>query len=418
MSGRLFGSGLPGSVAVVGVFRKYGEVLSPPGASSALVASVLGRLSLGMTGLALLLLVREATGNYAAAGAVSASCAISFALAAPTRARAADRRGPSSVLRLTGLTHPLAFVLIVVLAELDAPTVAMCGAAVLIGATVPPLGSVMRALWGKLIDGPLLASAYSLESVVVELCFVLGPLLVAGLTATLGPEAAVLASATAAASGALVLAANQVVRSVVPHEERPTDLLGPLVSPVVRACLLNVLWIGVGFGTIEVGVLAFVDEHGNKAAAGVVLAVWSVGSIIGGLVYGGLHLSWSASRQLPLLVVLVGLGAGLPVLAPGIVLLALLLMLSGSTIAPFSACNSLLLGANAPPGTVTEAFAWNGSMIFGGAAAGTALAGVLVDQFGSREAFLATLATGVLTLLSSAWGVRALRVGTVPALPG
>jgi len=141
----------------------------------------------------------------------------------------------------------------------------------------------------------------------------------------------------------------------------------------------------------------------------VVLAVWSLGSIVGGLVYGGMHLRASAARQLPLLVTINGLAAALPVLSPDVVLLGALLLAAGSTIAPFSACNSVLLGSAAPPGTVTEAFAWNGSMIFGGAAMGTALAGVLVDSYGARAAFLATVVTGALTLGSSALGLRALR---------
>lgn len=398
----------------MGVFRSYGEVLSPAGARSALVASVFGRLALGMTGLALLLLVRKATGSYADAGFVSAAYAVSFAVAAPYRARAADRRGPTSVLRLTGLTQPLAFGLLVALADLGAATAVMAAAAVLIGFTVPPLGSVMRALWGQLVDGRQLGTAYSLESVVVELCFVLGPLLV-GALALLAPEAAVLACGLVAGVGALGLAGNPRVRDVVPHEARPTSLLGPLVSPVVRACLLNVLWIGTGFGTIEVGVLAFVDEQGqSRSVAGVVLAVWSLGSILGGLVYGGLHLSSAAARQLPLLVTATGLAAALPVLAPGVVLLGALLLLAGSTIAPFSACNSVLIGSSAPAGTVTEAFAWNGSMIFGGAAMGTAIAGVLVDAHGARAAFLATIVTGALTIGSSALGLRALRAVGVP----
>jgi MFS family permease len=389
-------------------------VLAPPGAAAALIASVLGRLALGMTGLALLLLVRKATGSYADAGFVSAAYAVSFAVAAPYRARAADRRGPTSVLRLTGLTQPLAFGLLVALADLGAATAVMAVAAVLIGFTVPPLGSVMRALWGQLVDGRQLGTAYSLESVVVELCFVLGPLLV-GALALLAPEAAVLACGLVAGVGALGLAGNPRVRDVVPHEARPTSLLGPLVSPVVRACLLNVLWIGTGFGTIEVGVLAFVDEQGqSRSVAGVVLAVWSLGSILGGLVYGGLHLSSAAARQLPLLVTATGLAAALPVLAPGVVLLGALLLLAGSTIAPFSACNSVLIGSSAPAGTVTEAFAWNGSMIFGGAAMGTAIAGVLVDAHGARAAFLATIVTGALTIGSSALGLRALRAVGVP----
>ncbi|MCW2500869.1 MAG: putative transporter [Frankiales bacterium] len=396
------------------VFRRYGEVLAPPGVAAAVVASVFGRLSLGMTGLALLLLVREATGSYAAAGAVSASYAVAFAVGAPSRARAADRTGPARVLRLSGVLHPLAFGLLVLLADLRAPVLSMAGAAALVGLTVPPLGAVMRALWGQLIPSAQLHTAYSLESVVVEACFVLGPLLVAGLT-VLSPAVAVLASAACAAVGALALARLPVVRAVVPHEARPTNPAGPLVSPVVRACLLNVLWIGMGFGTIEVAVLAFVEEQGGaRATAGVVLAVWSLGSILGGLVYGGLHPAATAARQLPVLVGAVSLGAFLPVLSPSVLVLALLLVLSGSTIAPFSACNSMLLGQAAPRGTVTEAFAWNGSMIFGGAAAGTALAGVLVDSYGARAALVATAVTGLLTFLSSLAGLAALRTVRLP----
>lgn len=397
------------------LFRRYGEVLSPSGAAPALAASVLGRLSLGMTGLALLLLVRESTGSYTAAGVVSGCYALAFAIGAPSRARAADRTGPVRVLRITGVLHPLAFLLLVVLAELGAHALPMALAAVLVGLSVPPLGSVMRALWGVLVNGRQLHTAYSLEAVVVESCFVLGPLLVAGLAVLASPAAAVLASAACAAAGALLLAAVPRVKGVVPHEDRPRNLAGPLVSRVVRACLLNVLWIGVGFGTIEVGVLAFVDEQGSPhGTTGIVLAVWSAGSILGGLLYGGLHLSQAASRQLPVLVTAVGVASFLPVLAPGVVVLAVLLALGGSTIAPFSACNSVLLGGAAPPGTVTEAFAWNGSMIFGGAAFGTAVAGILVDHHGARAAFLATAVTGVLVIASSIAGLSALRTVSVP----
>ncbi len=343
-----------GGVARVKVFSRYGEVLRPPGATSALAASVFGRLSLGMTGLALLLLVREATGSYASAGLVSAACALALAVGAPSRARAADRTGPSRVLRTTGVLHPLDFALLLVLAEKHVATGFLALAAVFTGLTVRPLGVVMRALWGQLLEGRQLVTAHSLEPVVVEACFVLGPMLVAGLPAGVSAAAAVAASAGAATVGALLLAANPAVRAVTPHADRPTHRSGPLVSPVVRACLLNVLWIGVGFGTIEVAVLAFVEEQGNaRATGGIVLAVWRVGSILGGLVYGGLHLHATAARQLPILVAAVGVGAFLPVLAPGVIALALLLALSGSTIAPFSACNSVLLGEAAPPGTVT-----------------------------------------------------------------
>lgn len=390
------------------VLTRYGGVLASPGSRTALLASVLGRTSLGMTGLAVLLLVRAATGSYAWAGAVSAAYAIAFALVSPTRARSADRVGPGPVLRRIGVLHPLGFVALVAAAAVDAPAWVLAGAAALVGATVPPLGSVMRALWGELVEPGQLRTAFSLDAVVMEMCFVIGPLLVAVTVALLSPSAAVLASGALASAGALWLSANPAIRAVVPHEDRSTRRAGPLVSRVVRACLTNALCIGLGFGTIEVGVLAFVEEAGRgRESAGVVLAVWAAGSMLGGLVYGALHLPSPPGRQLPVLVVVVGSAAFLPVLAPGVVVLAALLFVCGSTIAPLSACNSLILSGAAPPGTLTEAFAWNGTMIFGGAAAGTAVAGVLVERGGASWALAGTAVTGALVILA---GLRSLMV--------
>ena len=392
------------------VFARYAEVLRPPGAAPALAASVLGRISLGTTGLALLLLARAATGSYAVAGAVSASYAVSFALAAPARARAADRTGPRRVLFRCGVLNAAAVLAVVLLAAAQAPAWLLCLGAVGVGTTVPPLGSVMRALWAELVAGPALATAYSLESVVVELCFVTGPLLVAVSTALSGPSAALLVSGVLSAAGALWLAAVPRLADVRPHAARPTARAGPLVSPSVRWLLLTVLWIGAGFGAIEVAVPAFVEAHGNRpGTAGVLLAVWSLGSVVGGLVYGGLHPSPRPARQLPFLVTAVAVGTALPVLAGGLPSLTVALLAYGSTIAPFSACNSVLLGSAAPAGTTTEAFAWNGSMIFGGAAAGSALAGLLVESAGATAALAVTAGAGLLTLLSSTAGLPTLR---------
>jgi hypothetical protein len=316
------------------------------------------------------------------------------------------------VLVSSAVVHPLAFLAVIALAHWHAPVVLEAAAALLLGVTVPPLSAVLRALWGRVLAPELLPVAYSLEAVLVELCFVTGPLVVALVAALLSPSAAVAASAVVATTGALVMAGVPVVRRTTPHPDRPTHLAGPLVSPLVRACLLCVLCVGAGFGAIEVGVLAFVEEHGQpRSVAGVVLAVWSGGSALGGLLYGGLRLRSDAARQLPLLVVLVGVAATLPLLASSVLQLGALLVLAGSTIAPWSAVNSVLLGRGAPAGTVTEAFAWNSSMIFAGVAAGNAVGGMLADSHGSAGAFVAAAAGGGCVVLASLLGLGALRTG-------
>ena len=393
------------------MLARYSAVLRGQGTAVPLIASVVGRLSLGMTGFGLLLLVRETTGSYASAGLVAGTYALSFGVFGPSRARAADRKGPVRALLLTAVLYPLALALLVALAVGGAPTWALLVPAVLGGAAVPPHGPVMRALWGQLLEGPARATAYSLESVVVELCFVLGPLLTALLASTVHPGAAVLVASALGLLGALWLASTPAVRAVQPHPDAGTSSrAGPLRSPAVRALLLTVAGIGLGFGAVEVALPAYVESrNGQPAQAGILLAVWSVGSIVGGLVYGGLHLTTPHRRQLPVLVGALAVGGALPLLAGGPFAMGLALFLYGLTIAPFSACNSVLLGEAAPPGTTTEAFAWNSSMIFGGAALGSALAGVLVERSGAVAALAVTAAAGLLALAASVSGLLRLR---------
>lgn len=399
------------------VVRRFGEVLRPPGVRTAVLAGLFARLSVAMTGLAVLLLVKGSTGSYGDAGLVSASYALALALVAPFRARSADRRGATPVLRLSAALHPLAFLLLVVLATRGAPVPLDAAAAVLVGATVPPVSGVMRALWGVVVEPALLPVAYSLEAVSVELCFVVGPLLVA-LVATLAPAAAVLVSAAFATAGALVMASVPVVRTQVPEPERSSHVAGPLVSPVVRASLLCVLFIGIAFGATEVGVLAFVEEHGHpRSTAGAVLALWAAGSAVGGLVYGGLHLRSDPARQLPLLVSMAGAACSFPLLAPGTVALALLLLLAGCTIAPWNAVNSVVVARAAPPGTTTEAFAWFGTLMFAGGSVGTGLSGLLADTHGSRGAFSVASVAGVLAVGAALLAVRVLNVRAEGSAP-
>ena len=385
------------------VFARYASVLRGQGTAGPLAASLVGRLSLGMTSLALLLLVRETSGSYAVAGLVSGAYALSFGVLGPAMARLADRTGPVPALRITSVLHPALLCAVVLASRSDVPLPVLLAPTLLAGATVPPHGPVMRALWADALRGPALATAYSLESVVVELCFVLGPLLVASLTVVLDPAAPVLASGALAGVGGVWLSTTARVRAVSPKDDRHGSPFGPLSSPAVRPLLLTVAGVGATFGAVEVAVPAFVEEQGARAAsAGVLLAVWSAGSIVGGLVYGGLDLRTPHRSQLPFLVTALAVGTALPLLATGTTTLGLALFVFGLTIAPFSACNSVLLGRAAPLGTVTEAFAWNTSMIFGGAALASGVSGVLVERSGPTAALAVTAGAGLLSLGASA----------------
>jgi predicted MFS family arabinose efflux permease len=135
--------------------------------------------------------------------------------------------------------------------------------------------------------------------------------------------------------------------------------------------------------------------------------------MLGGLVYGGITTTRSHTTQMRYLVTTLAITSALPLLAPGPISMGIVLMLYGSTIAPFMACNSVLLGAAAPRGTTTEAFAWSSSMIFAGVAIGTSAAGALIDHAGAKAGLVVTMLAGGLTLAVSLARRRTL-VAAVP----
>ncbi|WP_263166961.1 MFS transporter [Streptomyces sp. SCSIO ZS0520] len=193
----------------------YRQVLRVPHAARAMAAALLGRLSYGTVPLSLLLAVRDASGSYAVAGTAMALFGLAGVALSPARAAVIDRRGPARPLTALALCYALLLGLLTAAAVSggvpDAALVALAAAA---GASTPPLGPVMRALWSRLAPDPeLLQRAYSLDSVAEELLYVLGPLLVGLLVAFASPAAGVALSAVLVLAGTLALTSSRAVRT-------------------------------------------------------------------------------------------------------------------------------------------------------------------------------------------------------------
>ena len=87
----------------------------------------------------------------------------------------------------------------------------MGAAAAAAGALMPPVGASLRALWPRMfVDAELRAAAYALEASLQEITFIVGPLLVALLTAAASP---VLALGVAAVVGRRRHAADRARRA-------------------------------------------------------------------------------------------------------------------------------------------------------------------------------------------------------------
>jgi hypothetical protein len=362
----------------------YARIMRTPGVAVIVVATLVGRLPIGISGLAILLYVREVTGSFAAAGACAGALALGSASGAPLQGRLVDRRGLGTLVPLASV-HGAGLVLVWVLGAAGAPTVAITASSFLAGAAIPPLSSVLRSRWPYLLERSpdLIPGAYALDSVMIEFIFIVGPLIVTAILAIAGPEYALGISAACVLAGTTLLLVGLRGHKGPGRQagRRPALGLGALAAPGLRTLVLASLPVGVCFGTIEVVLPAFSEAEGSKEMAGVLLAVWSAASGAAGLVYG------ARVRQAPLedvhlrFACLLPLGIAALLVASSPLTMALLAILAGIPIAPLIASRNQLVGRVSLPGTDTEAFTWPLTALVAGVSLGAAASGALVEAY-------------------------------------
>jgi len=375
------------AVPLLGLAR-YRALFLVPHVRRLVLSGLLARLPMGMVGLALLLLVRERGGSYAAAGAVSGGYFVATAVGAPIAGRLVDRRGQARILLRRAVIFPTLLGAVCTLAVVDAPLALVGAAAAAAGALMPPVGSSLRALWPRMFsDGELRAAAYALEASLQEITFIAGPLLVALLTAAASPALALGVAAAVGGIGTMLIARAEPVRAWRPEEERHAgSILGALESRGVATIVSLSACLGLGFGATEVGFPAFAERHGGAELGSIPLSLFAAGSLVGGLVAGA-RVTVTPARLLRLSTVVLAIGLALPLLGWSLPSMAALAFLAGLPIAPVVMSAYGLIDAVAKPGTAAEAFAWITTAVFAGFSVGMALGGTLIDAYGVKASF-------------------------------
>jgi len=386
---------------------RYRALLEPRDLRQLFVASVVGRLPIGISGLAILLLVQTSSGSFARGGAATGCYVAGLAAVAPILGRLIDRYGPHRVLIGAGALFPAALIALVISVGSNASLWLQLFFAAAAGATFPPITVCMRTLLKRrLREDALLSTAYSLESVLIEMIFILGPMLVALLVAFVSPAAAVLAAALTGSIGTLLFLRLSALRDW--HIEKATSrrLAGPLAEPGFLPLIGVVLCYSIAFGLTEIGLTAYATEAGAPALAGVLLGLMSAGSAFGGLAYGSRNWHLPLARQFALMLALMGAGLSLLALPWGPWGFAAWSVVAGVVMAPALIIQSMLVAKTSRPEHSTEAFTWSASALLSGVGLGVTAGGGLLEVFRSPVVLAAAAAAAFLGALTARLALR------------
>lgn len=392
----------------------YRDVLSRPGALAFSSSGLIARLPMSMAGIGIVLLVEALYDSYALAGRVSAVYVLTQALCSPRLARLVDHHGQARVMTPAIAVASAGLIGLTVAASLHAPTPWLYATAVVTGATIGSFGALVRARWSHLLRSPReLHSAYSLESALDELVFIVGPVLATTLAAGVTPTAALVVAVVGMLVGGYWFLG---LRATQPPPTAPVAG-APRTRSVMRSggmVVLAVVFVGMGtvFGATDVSTVAFAEEQGRPELAGVVLAIFAAGSMISGLLYGARHWESALWKRFALGMVALAAGAALFVLVTSMAVLAVVMFVAGFAIAPTLINGNGLVQHFVARERLTEGLTIVGTSLGIGVSAGASLAGLAIDAGGSHGGFLVVVGGAVLMVLATAVSLGTLRAGT------
>jgi len=381
--------------------NRYGQLFRTPGVPALALAGWVARLPSTMVGVGIITMLSLTRDSYSLAGSVAATLMLATALLTPQVSRLADRHGQSRVLPPATGIGALALLALVLCSRLDAPhwTLYLCAAP---AGCLPSIPAMTRARWAKLLEGQtLLPTAFALDSVLSEIAFVMGPPLSIGLCMAWFPEAGPLAAALLILFSVSALLRQKTTEPPA-HPAAPGSGRSALFLRPVPVLALLMGTLGAIAGIIDVAAVAFAKAQGSPSAAGWVLALYALGSGIGGLAFGALKPALPLGRLLLCCCAATAASSAFIALAPNVFWLAAVMLLSGLSFAPTLIVAMEMVEKAVPRARLTESLTWLVTGILLGVAGGASLCGLAIDAYGARAGLSLTLAAGACALLIAA----------------
>lgn len=363
--------------------RRYAELFRTPGTRQAEFFAVIGRFGYIACGLGVLFLGTAKLG-IGTGGLGAGALTLGVAVGSPVAGRLSSRHGASPLYAVLACASTVGTALALLGAENGAGAVFLAGSC-LTGASIPPFGAAMRAVWPKSgLPAELRAAANSLESVISELMFVFAPPVTGVLAAVEPGLGLIVADGCVLLGGIGFSCAGLVRRSLGPHRDTASRAAARhrMSLPVAWLVCVGGVTAAVA-GAMDVAVVSVLNAAGKASAAGFVLLVPALASVVTGTIYGLLPAERAPGRRFGLLLLVWLPLFALVALAPNPWLLAAALCLAGVPMAAIGVEEFTLLGRAAGDGNLHEVFTWAGAVANVGVAAGNSLCGFTAQHLGA-----------------------------------
>lgn len=388
----------------------YRELFTAPGTRGFALAGLLARMALPMTGIGIITMLSQLRASYALAGAVSAAFVLTYALLSPQTSRLVDRYGQSRVMPAATMISVIGMLILLAASRWQAPDWVLYAGAMLAG-FMPSISAMLRARWTAIYRGQAqLSTAYSLETVLDEATYIVGPALSVGLSVAAFPQAGPLVALGLLVLGVWALTTQRGTEPQVQLLPKGRGRAGSVIRLAnVRLLTLLMVAMGVIVGTVDIVSVALSEQLGQPAAASLVLAAYAVGSFLAGLLFGAME--WRA--PLHRLLLLGGLATAITtlplMLAGSIAALATAVLVAGLFFAPTMIVAMTLVERLVPEHQLTEGMTWLLAGLNVGVALGAVASGQIVDDAAAQTGFAIALGAGVLVLLLALLGYLRLR---------
>lgn len=377
------------------MFATYRSVFRTPGSAAFCAAAFVMRMPIAMYPIGIVLIVSARTGHYGFAGVLSGIYVIANGIGNPVLARVSDRVGQRRVLVPASVVHAAAALLLALCFTFDWPDWALVLPTIVTGVGYQSVGSLVRARWSYVLAGrPELGTAYSLESTLDEVIFVLGPLIATIIATQIKPVLVLYISIALVLAGAVWLSALR--DSAPPVSPRGTEPhRSAILEPGMPLLTVFAVAMGAIFASAEVTMVAFSGQHGHRGASGLLLAALALGSATAGLLYGSRTWQPDLLDRFRLQAVFFAFLPFVFLAAINIPVLAGCALVVGLGIAPALITSFGLIERIVPAGSLTEGLAWLITGLSIGYGVGASLVGRIADSSGARTAFWVTIGAGL-----------------------